>query len=152
MTDPDEVLQHIRRTDLPWREATKTRCGRLVAELAADRVIPLDEARAKVKRLGKQRAAMFLCMTCCNHIDDWPEWDADPVTRMERECAGGRWRKRDSDLELVERELRAIAMLVLAHRDEFDAAVNGLGEVESLTDIRASRAAARRYSGGRPSA
>lgn len=142
----DEVLQHVSRPDMPWRAATLTRCGREVAELAEGRVIDVDTARAKVKRLGQQRAAMFLCMTCCNHVGDWPEWDVNPIGRMNRECSGAAYR-RDDDPRVagLATDLRALAILADRHRDEFDAIVAGLQDpnLVGLAQHRARRAVRR---------
>jgi len=135
--DPDEVLQHVRRTDLPWRQATHTNCGREIAELAPDRVISHSEARAKVNRMGKQRAAMFLCMTCAGRWYVTPEWDDDPVGRMYAECQ--KFVNRSDSENIVAHELRAIAMLIAAHRDEFNEAVAGLSGAVSLTAARATK-------------
>lgn len=139
VTDDGEVLQHILRTPLPWRDAARTACGLVVDELAAGRVLTLDEGRAKIARLGKQRASMFLCMTCCNRAPNWPEWDRDPVERMARECERG-WGNPEHRV-VVERDLRAIAALIVAHRGEFDDLVRGQvdGIVVSLSTLRTER-------------
>lgn len=136
-----ELLQHVIRTPLPWRDSTLTRCGRVVDELGPDRVITIVEAGAKVKRLGQQRASLFLCMTCADR-GVWPEWDASPVGRMAAECSGAMWRREgDAALVQIELELRAIARMIANHRDEFDADVAAQrdGSLVTIAQLRQRR-------------
>lgn len=123
MSEQAEVLQHISRPDLPWRRATLTRCGREIAELAADRVVTVDEARKKVDRLGKTRAVMFLCMTCIDRWHAWPEWDESPAGLIGRYSEGASWARRNEDGESrfdgLNRELRALAILAQRYEPEF---------------------------------
>lgn len=130
-----EPLTHIIRTPLPWRAADKTVCGRLVAEYRPELVITIEDARAMSKRLGQQRFALVICMTCAHHIGSWCRWEDNPLSRMEREVSGGGWGRVDP---LIVAELRAIAALVEAHRDQFDAAVAAFvnGDVVDIKNLR----------------
>ena len=139
----DQPLTHIIRTGLPWREATKTVCGRPVTQYPANLVINLRDAVAMQRRLGTQRFALAICMTCAHHVNRWVEWDTDPQQRMEREVTGGGFGKIDP---LLDAELRAIAALISAHRDEFDQTVEAFvnKDVVTMSDLRAQRTAKER--------
>jgi hypothetical protein len=131
----DFPLDHVLRPQPPWRTGHTTECG-----LRADSYPALtrDEFKAKVRRQGQQRAALTTCMTCLHTAQRWPTWDEDPVQAMGRETYGGRrgdTRFRD--------ELVAIAALIAAHRDEFDALLKDLDDIPRLADARA-RSRARR--------
>lgn len=140
----DEPLTHIMRTSLPWRAATKTVCGRPTEQYRADLVVPLADAVKMRQRLGQQRFALVICMTCANCCNNWSEWDTNPVARMLSEVSDSS-RRRDP---VVEAELRAIAALIAAHRDEFDSIVDGhvSGGVVTMGDLRKKRS--RRLAGG----
>lgn len=135
----DEPLRHIMRTNLPWRPATKTVCGKPASQYAHGLVLSLAEARTMVRDLGKQRAALMLCMTCASHAERWAEWDVSPLARMEREVAGGAFGAPDP---LVAAELRAFAMLVERHADEFAELVDSFvrGDVVPMSELRRQRA------------
>ena len=141
MNDDEEQkhLNHITRTGLPWRPADRTICGRPLAELAEGVVLTLADARAKQKRLGQQRFAMVICMTCARHVTSWAEWDRDPVARFARELGNGFGGGRAPELEA---ELRAIAALIAEHREQFDDMVSALmsPDVVRITDLQAARA------------
>jgi hypothetical protein len=92
-------------------------------------------------------------MTCLNTAQRWPSWDESPVECLGREtyamrhgtasglrAIGGRTVSAQFRTELL-----AIALLVEAHRDEFDQAVadlNGAPSLQSVRDRRQGRAAA----------
>lgn len=141
-TERDETFQHISRTDLPWRAATRTRCGLIVASLKPDALITVAEASAKFKRMGQQRASMFLCMSCCNKSSHyyWPEWDVDPVGRLARELGNGMGGRTDAAdaKRLIELELRAVALLIEYHRGEFDELIELQrdGALVQMADLR----------------
>jgi len=134
----DQPLTHITRTPLPWREATKTVCGRPVTQYAVALVINRADAIAMSRRLGQQRFALVICMTCAHNHSRWVEWDESPVHRMEREVTGGAFGKREPELEA---ELRAIAALIVGHREEFDNLVESIlrGDVVTISDLRRQR-------------
>lgn len=140
----DEPLTHIMRTSLPWRAATKTVCGRPTEQYRADLVVPLADAVKMRQRLGQQRFALAICMTCANCCNNWSEWDTNPVARMLSEVSDSS-RRRDP---VVEAELRAIADLIAAHRDEFDNTVEAYtsGGVVTMSDLVRKRQARERRS------
>lgn len=120
-----EPVDHILRPLLPWRtgEAAITECG-----FDASKVKTLTRAEffARRKELGRQRTAMLTCMTCSDTASRWGTWEDDPRRALEREIMwenNGRYRSTNERGEQIRDELLAIAALVEAHRDEFDAAV-----------------------------
>ena len=135
----DEPLTHIARTPLPWRDSGLTVCGKPVSQYVDGLVISLDDARATARRLGKQRFAMTHCMTCASNCTRWAKWEDDPRARMAREIGYLGPSKTD---EIIEAELRAIALLIASHRDEFDALVeaHASGGVVTMQELRRRRA------------
>lgn len=138
-----EPLTHVIRPSLPWRPDVDamTECG-----LRADSYpsVPRDEASAQWKKMGAQRAALWLCMTCVNTAERWPTWDEDPAGCLGREVERARYRRGDkTEAEVFRSELRAIAKLIELHRDDFDTLLSDLGETVSLRDHRAAKAARR---------
>jgi len=127
----DTPRDHVCRPDLPWRVATLTECGKSIVDVAA--CITRDEMAAKIKRDGVQRCAYSTCMTCMETSQRWPDWSADPVRAVERDFYGGA-----RDPRLLD-ELRALAALVLAHREEFDGYLLGIKETVSLDEARRAR-------------
>lgn len=136
-----EPLTHIARPPLPWRDSGLTICGRAVTEYAEGRVISLKDAFAVAKRLGQQRFAMTHCMTCSNMVRGWATWEADPVMRFQRELVAERGRLPPGQMSIQHAELRAIADLILAHRDEFDERVRDYrtGHVVTMSELRKRR-------------
>lgn len=122
-------LKHIRRPPLPWRESHLTECGRPVAHLPD--VVEWDDARRLAREYGQHRFAMVFCMICTSTTQRWSTWESDPLDRLFRERRG--------DEEQIQRELRVIAALVAAHRDEFDEAMAGLDAVGDLQRYRLGR-------------
>lgn len=139
-----EPLDHIARPNLPWRPENLTECGKDTNTV--EQVITRDQALAKVGRQGKQRAAMSTCMTCWNAAEWNRDWAQSPTEVMAREVKRGRnWSTRvlpNTDTPL-DRELRAVAALVEAHRDEFDGYLSGLGATADLASKRLARARGR---------
>lgn len=129
----DEPLEHVQRTPLPWRVEAKTECGRPTAEYAV--VLTRDEFFAKVKKQGKQRAALSTCMVCMETASRHTTWAQSPSSVMSRELSTGRF-DRDMGEKLIDRELRAIAALVAAHAHEFEAYLEGLDQTVSLSERR----------------
>jgi hypothetical protein len=133
-TEPTSLPRdHVRRPDLPWRTARLTECGKPIVDVAS--CITREEMRAKVKQQGVQRAAFTTCMTCMSTGKSWPEWDEDPVRTLGRDFYAGH-----PDPRMVD-ELRALAALVDAHRDEFDGYMAGIKETVSLAEQRKRRRA-----------
>lgn len=138
MGKDDIALDHVIRPTLPWRDDGLTECGRPVADVAS--AITRDAALAKIKEYGKQRAAMSTCMTCWTTTQHSREWSESPTEVMGRYCAGaGFWNPLKPETQL-DKELRAIAALVAAHRGEFDDFLAGLEQAATLDEARAARA------------
>lgn len=136
-------LEHVLRTQIPWRAETEavTECGKRAIDVAA--VIDFAAFQAKVKDQGQQRASMSTCMTCWGRSDyrKMHDWSASPSGALGREIQ----RQPYGDAEnIVDKELRALAALVEAHRDEFDGYMEGLDQTVSLADHRRSKVRALR--------
>ena len=139
MTDEKPSINHVERPAPPWRSTPgRTECG---LPVAGHPVITRTEFEDMVRRLGDQRASMFLCMTCWSTASRWPDWVTDPVQVVMRETYGGRGRTTATNRAepTFRDELRALAALVDAHRDEFDAYLTGLGDTASLDAARTRR-------------
>lgn len=118
-----EPVDHILRSQLPWRnEAGITECGYDASKVKA---VTREEYFARLKELGQQRTAMLTCMTCADTARRWKTWEEDPRRAIGREVeweAGGAYYSTRNDRgQRLRDELLAIAALVEAHRDEFDA-------------------------------
>ena len=98
-------------------------------------------AQARARSWGQRRTALVVCMQCADTMGRWPTWDQDPASVIAREGRGYGLGHRDDRRELLDRELRAIALLIEAHPDEFTATVAGLAET---TQLAAARRAKRR--------
>lgn len=119
-----EPVDHIARPNLPWREpAGLTECGHDASRVPT---ISRDEYHHRLKDLGQQRTAMLTCMTCANTAGRWSDWESDPRQALGREIEWERgfgYRSRESRGQRLKDELVAIAALIEAHRDEFDATI-----------------------------
>lgn len=134
------ALDHILRSQLPWRrDPGKTECGRDADDVT--NALTYDEALAKFRSLGQQRAIMTSCVTCFQTANarHRSNWDKRPSAVMQRETEQVSYWNRAQAETLLDRELRAIAALIEAHRDEFDAYVSGLEQTASLADRRRSK-------------
>jgi hypothetical protein len=131
-----DPVDHVIRPNLPWRVEALTECGKPVADVRA--AITRDQAVKKVKDQGQQRAAMSTCMTCWSTAERHRDWAAAPAEVMAREVKGVTWYA-PGQSDQINRELRAIAAIVDAHRDEFDAYLAGLDETVSMDRLRAKR-------------
>lgn len=141
-----EPVAHLARVMPPWSGIAVTQCGLDLDGVT--RVTTADEVKALVAKVGQKRAAYDTCMTCA---DTWRRhggdatWETDPASVLEREAQrnGLRWNRhnerRAAEADLFKHELHAIAMLVEAHRSEFDDLVSGLGETTSLSTARIKR-------------
>lgn len=128
MTDP---ISHIARRVPPWRKAAPlTECGRDPSDVGD--VIELEQAIARWKKEGAQRAAYTMCMTCVGRVNgysrQWESWEDHPLRFLARDQHG-------PHMDVANRELHALAALVAAHPEEF-AALLGAGN-----DLAARRAA-----------
>lgn len=124
---------HIRRLDLPWRELGLTECGRPLDDVG--QWITRDQIVARVKQDGIQRAAYSTCMTCLETVQRWPSWGQNPAQFLIRQL--GHYGRPD---EQMATDLRAIALLIEAHKEEFAELVAGL---QSTVDLDARRRAKR---------
>lgn len=108
---PELRIDHVLRPPLPWRRQQLTECG---LPIAGHPVIDRDEAAKRFRDLGRQRASFTLCVTCIQTAGRWPTWEKDPVGCLQRETYGGR------RAESLKFELQALAILVEAHREQYD--------------------------------
>jgi hypothetical protein len=130
MSEPLEkapTLDHVRRPDLPWRQALLTECGKPIAEMA--QTISRDELIARLRSWGKARTSMSTCMTCWQTAARWKTFAEDPVDALRREVHT--FRRSEVEAALAA-DLRALAALAQAHRDEFEGYLAGLAETASL--------------------
>lgn len=122
-----QPVDHVLRPKLPWRsdESAITECGYDASKV---KTLTREEFVARLKDMGEQRTALLTCMTCVDTAKRWHPWEADPRQALQREIEWehrGRWSVDDGRQRLVF-ELRAIAALVDAHRDEFEQEVSKL--------------------------
>jgi hypothetical protein len=120
-----DPVDHIIRPLLPWRrEGGITECGYDASKVKA---ITRAEFFQRLKDLGRQRCALLTCMTCADTASRWESWENDPRQAMAREIhwERGEWRARTDRGTRLHDELVAIATLVEAHRDEFEATIAG---------------------------
>ena len=119
-----EPVDHIKRPQLPWRtDAGITECGYNASSVPT---LTRDAYWERRKTMGQQRTALLTCMTCADTASRWGTWEDDPLQAMQREIeweAGRGYRRRDRG-ERLRDELVAIAALIEAHRDEFDALIS----------------------------
>jgi hypothetical protein len=118
-----EPVDHIIRPLLPWRsDGGITECGYDATKVKA---ITRAEFFQRKKDLGQQRCAMLTCMTCADTASRWESWENDPRQAMAREIhwERGEWRPRTDRGTRLHDELIAIAALIEAHRDEFEATI-----------------------------
>lgn len=139
------VLDHITRSPLPWRTEPMTECGK--PQDAVKQVITPEAYRRRVKDLGVQRTSLLVCQTCVSAYTYAYPWTVDPVGVLEREvnrvrhgrAYGQPAGKPGSERAQLADELRAIAALIAAHRDEFDSYVNGLVDTVDLAARRVAK-------------
>ena len=129
------AVDHIARSVLPWRpeESGLTECGLVAASFPT---ITREAYQARLMDLGQQRAALFTCWTCSDTVNRWRTWGENPVSAMQRETAKYSPYRSPGDYEDFRKELVAIAALIAAHREEFDAYIAGLGAVVNLDERR----------------
>jgi len=140
--DPNAKKVHVLRAQLPWREDDGlTECGKPTAGLD---VLSRADAAAKAKQWGQRRATLMFCMTCRDHTYAWMTWEQSPIAVMARECqrrSGSFGRMYSDDARSpLDYELRALGLLVAAHREEFAATLAGLRDTTDLGARRRRRA------------
>lgn len=132
-------LKHIERPRLPWQTDRLTECGRDVDDYREDIVIDRPQVKRLLAAYGQQRVAFLLCMTCLNRANySHDSWEDNPASVMRRHC------ERGGDGAAINVELRALALLVDAHRDEFDQAIHDLQSAVPLAARRKQKTRARR--------
>lgn len=146
MTDDGKlVVKHVARRDLPWRKAALTECG---LDLDKHAAMTADDLAETVKKLGSQRTAMLVCMTCWNTSYRYGEdrsWMGPSVlTTLEREI---QWARRHRAGSPFLADLKAIEVLISRHRAEFDELIEDQRETVSLADERKARGRAPRTRG-----
>ena len=134
----NEPLDHILRSPLPWRRARHTECGR--PEHKVHRTIERHEYEQRLAQWGQRRTAFTVCQTCAPRYNSAETWDRSPIEMMHRETQRvGPWSAPDKpteDQRQLIHELRALAALVEAHREEFDQYMAGLEGTISLAERR----------------
>lgn len=126
----DGQRTHIVRPPVPWSMLpASSECGREASDLKS--TMTLDEAKQLREKLGQQRFAIVICMTCARTAGSWPTFEQDPLQRLGRERnlyqKGG---------EQVRNELFALAELAARHRDEYEGLVAEIGGVTRLKPKR----------------
>ena len=101
-----------------------------------------DEAKARWKAVGANRARYEFCSTCVDTVNRHAEFEEDPLEAALR--MPNRWQAEDKGAR-ARAELRAVAMLIDAHRAEFTEAVESLLATASLSEARTDRAYRRRF-------
>lgn len=136
-----EPVDHILRPSLPWREtAGMTECG---LNAASVKTLSRDEYFVRFKEMGQQRTALFTCMTCGDTCRRWGTWQDDPRKAIEREIQWEtQWRRDDRGARLRD-ELLAVAALIEAHREEFDAHLTAIEQRKAWLERKASNAATK---------
>jgi hypothetical protein len=133
-------MEHIARPSAPWRlpQDARTECG---LPVAGHPVLSRDAWGAKVKELGKQRAAFTTCMSCWSTADRWQEatFNQDPVQVVARETYGQKIISQEGR-EIFRDELLALGALVEAHREEYEAIRASLNDASRLEQKRRERA------------
>lgn len=140
-----DQLDHVERPTAPWRSERLTECG-------------LDDRRPLITRAefyDRVKAQGWGAATRDQQRAEFVDpWAYDPAVVVDRDLHGvvyGRSgiKKPLEGRELLNRELHVIALLVEAHRAEFDAALAGMDEATGLDALRAKRAARAPKAGGR---
>jgi hypothetical protein len=117
-----------------------TECG---LNAASVKTLSRDEFFSRLKDFGRQRTALTTCMTCSDTAERHGTWNDDPRLALEREIRWEvAWRRTDRGQQLRD-ELLAIAALIEAHRDEFDAHLQATVGRRAWLEQKAANAAAR---------
>lgn len=135
---PDEPLHHLARVGPPWlREGeAMTECGRRVVDVAGP-VDTWDEVAAFYRKHGRQRAAFVYCMTCTGGgVVRRQSWEKDAQEITLQWLSRSRYTRDGNRNAEPDRYLHALAALVAAHQDEFDAMVT---PPEGVVDLASRR-------------
>lgn len=149
MSDEKLTIEHVRRSDLPWRIVGLTECGHPIESVSV--VLSHEDLQAKVKQQGKQRAQITTCQTCWSTCQRWwADWDRDPCEVLSRYTNPTWGRKADTPVGqqsiLIRKDLAAIALLIENHRDEFEELIVSLDSTTDLAERRQARRAQRGWS------
>jgi hypothetical protein len=140
-----EPVDHILRPRLPWRahDDVITECGYDAAKV---KTLAPEDFRARLNDLGRQRTAMLTCMTCINATQKWGVWADDPRQAMSREIEWEiPWGRENKDHpQRLKDELLAIADLIEANRETFDAAVKARKDRQAWIDQKKEAEALRK--------
>lgn len=109
---------HYLRPPLPWhgRAERETACGRPVSDDVESPVIPTAMPGFSLATRSFPSPPAGLCRTCWGRQGFLTSWDEDPAQAL-IEWASGR------NADRTARELRRIARMFEAHRDEYEAEV-----------------------------
>lgn len=132
-----EPVDHIERPSLPWRkhEECLTECGILAIKI---RTLTRNDFQRRLKEWGDHRTAITTCMTCVDAARRWTDWETDPRQALEREInweGCGRWQRNSRGTRLRD-ELKAIAVLIQSHKEEF---VEVFHRIQNTVDFLAER-------------
>lgn len=135
---PDQPVAHLPRPVPPWEEVRHTHCGRPIAD-----VVKMGTAEAYLalaKRQGKRRAAYDYCQTCTDRLAYANgSWEMNATAIMIDWLGRTRYSNDGTRFE-VTASLHALAALVDAHRDEFEAHRDATKQgIVSLNQRRAER-------------
>lgn len=134
-----EAVVHVERPRLPWRVEgpSITECG-----CSTDDVETITRAilAEREKEWGDYRTMMTTCVTCLRTARRWDDWGADPCSAIGREVE---WETRfwatSKRGHRLRDELRAIALLIARHSEEFAGLVRGLANAVDLSTERTER-------------
>ncbi len=134
-----EPVDHILRPSLPWRsDGAITECGYDASKV---KTLTRPEFFERVKDLGRQRTAMLTCMTCSDTAARWGTWEDDPRKALEREINWESGYRRNDRGERLKDELIAIAVLIEAHRNEFEATITTMTQRREWLEKKAANSA-----------
>lgn len=115
----DQPVRHVDRPVPPWENHPITMCGRRHTDVKV--VTTRAAAVALAKRIGVQRAALFLCNGCLDRLKYRARpWEADPVEATAWWLERHRYRE-TGEWDQLAVTLHALGQLVEAHREEFEA-------------------------------
>jgi hypothetical protein len=130
-------LRHLQRMAPPWSSQRRTVCGRALDDVGL--WVTWDEAAALARKHGRARFAFLMCEVCVSMSTYRAEraslWEEEPAQVVADWAAragsrGSVRSRRTADADRIRDELRALALLVAAHREEFDALVEAAGSDE----------------------
>jgi hypothetical protein len=116
---PDQPVAHLPRAVPPWDEIRYTHCGRLIVDVA--KMGTAEAYAALVKRQGQRRAAYDYCQNCTERAKyTQGSWETN-ATDIALDWLGRTRYISDGGRDIATATLHALAALVDAHREEFEA-------------------------------